>query len=146
MGHEHLVDVQPQISTPGASPTLDLFWVICGQFPLSYTVWSNVERALTGQRMDVAWARWMSVSLRYGSVFEAGSKSVMESFALNLTCFRARCDWDDEESQVSHVNSSDRRNSINVIQSAALRSRSFLSFGICGIIWARISDVSDSQR
>jgi hypothetical protein len=70
----------------------------------------------------------MSVPLRYGSVFDAGSVRVIEPFVLNLTCFRTRCVRDDEEFQVSHVNSPDRRNPANATQSAALRLRLSLLF------------------
>ena len=81
----------------------------------------------------------MFVSLWYESIFEIESVNVMMSFVLNLTYLRASWNCENERSQVFHVNSSNRRNSTNVIQNIALRLRLFLSFDILEMIQTRIS-------
>ena len=69
-------------------------------------------RARTGHIVDDDDARWMSTPSLYGSVFEDGSRRVIEpSASLKVTCCLDReCDREDAGSQLSQVNSPARRN------------------------------------
>ena len=89
--------------------------------------------------------RCIFVPFRYWSVFDVGSVRVTEPLVLKDMCFLATCDFqDDNGSQVSHVNSPDRRNLANATQSAALRLMLSRSFCMYWMMFCRMSAVRGS--
>ena len=82
--------------------------------------------------------------LAYGLVLEEGRTRVTDPFALKVTCFLVRWDWDDKQSQVSHVNSPAHKNPANATHKAALMLSPLPSLLTSRTIRSRMSAVRGS--